>query len=228
MWKRVMRWGMVVIVVTTGATPLGAQTPQTAWGNWPGTMPNPLGLTTEQMMQIQEITVKWQGELLHCWTRLQTKRMELQGLMWNSTPDPAAVEAKSKEVSELQVEIQRKSLEQRNAIREVLSDRQKAIYDQTGMAYNSGGPGAYGLGMARGWGGGGRGRGRAFGRAGRGVGFNWAPGSLPGVGATGWGLRGSGWGRGPCGMGLGRMQMSPGWGQGFGWSAPGTVPEPKK
>jgi Spy/CpxP family protein refolding chaperone len=175
---------------------------QTAWG------PNYLGLTEEQMNQIQEINTKWQNELLPLWTQLQEKMTELQNLMFSTSPDPTVVEEKTKEMGALQAQIQRKSIEKRNAIRGVLNDEQKILYDQTGMG-SGWGRGPCGLGLGVMWGRGyGRGRGRGFGRAG---GFGWTQNpQMPGLGyGIGAGFVGSGWGRGPCGMGLGRT----GWGR---------------
>jgi len=156
---------------------------QPYWGDWWAAAANPLGLTTEQMNQIQDLVGEWQQELLPVWSNLQAKNLELQWLMLNTKADPAEVEARTREVGDLQAKMQRKLLERRAAIRDVLTEEQQSQYDVEGMGYGFG-RGPCGFGLGPGWG-------RGFGR-GRG---------------PGWGARaqwGPGWGRGPCGMGLGR------------------------
>jgi Spy/CpxP family protein refolding chaperone len=226
MRKRTVKLGLGVLLFALSATFVEAQPPPTVWGNWPGVMANPLGLSSEQMNQIQEILVQWQEGLLPLWTDLQKKHWELAQLLRSLSPDPTAVEAKSKEIGSLQAELQRKSLEKRNAIREVLNEEQKAFYDWSGLGYGWGrGPCGLGLGLA--WGGGiGWGRGWGFGRGG--VGFGWAPGFGRGFGMTGWGFFGPGWGRGPCGMGLGGVQMSPWLGSWPWWGVQQKDKEPQK
>ncbi len=192
-------------------------------GPWAWTGVNPLGLSADQMTAVQQIVTRWQTELTPIWTEMQTKSMELQSLMMDPNADPTAVSAKTKEIGNLQAEMQEKSLEKQKAVRDVLSDEQKAIYDQQGLGFGWG-RGPCGMGLGAGWSGGyGRG-GRGFGRGGgwgargmaapgfgRGMGYPMAPNMGAGTGMTGY--PGAGWGRGPCGMGLGRTQMWTGMGR---------------
>ncbi len=185
---------------------LGAQAEQVAW---PGPAPNPLGLSAAQQSQIQELMRKLQNECIPIWTKLQAKNMELMSLLRSPNADPSAAESKRKEISDLQAELQRNSLEARNAVRGLLTDEQKTLFDQMGLGYGWGrGPCGLGLGPAWGYGGG-----RGFGRGGRGRGSGSYQESYsglgPGAAAAGWGLYGPRWGRGPCGMGLGRTGGSP-------------------
>jgi Spy/CpxP family protein refolding chaperone len=186
---------------------LSAQTGQAVW---PGAALSPLGLSPEQQGRIQDIVQNLQAESLPLWTDLQTKSGELMNLLRNPNADPSIIETKQKEVSDLQAEIQRKSLEARNAIRSILTDQQKTLFDQAGLGYGWG-RGPCGLGLGAAWGGG---RGFARGGGGWGRGFSPNPGAIygpgPGMGTTGWGLYGPLLGRGPCGMGLGRA----------GWASP--------
>jgi Spy/CpxP family protein refolding chaperone len=200
---------MVIFLALATAAPIWAQTADNSWwGFGPGAM-NPLGLTAEQMTQIQNLTNKWLQEMQPIWNDLQKKNLELDQLMWSVDPDSAAVEAKSKEIGNLQAEIRKKSVERQKAVRELLTEEQKTAFDQYGLGAGWG-IGPCGLGLGRGMGrGGGFGRGR--GRGGWGGRFNGAPG-------IGWGLTGSpgsAWGfygRGPCGMGYGRSSMG-NWGR---------------
>ena len=190
----------------TMAVNLRAQTRQAVW---PSMALNPLGLSAEQQSQIQELVMKLQNESLHLWTSLQAKSLELMSLIRNPNADPSSIESKRKEVSDSQAEMQRRSLETRNAIRSILTEEQKALFDQMGLGYGWGrGPCGLGLGAAWGYGGG-----RGFGRGGWGRGLGWNQGAYygpgPGAGTAGWGLYGPRWGRGPCGMGLGKTGGSP-------------------
>jgi Spy/CpxP family protein refolding chaperone len=161
--------------------------PCRGWSWW-WSAANPLGLTSEQMSQIQDIFSEWQEELLPIGSTWQTKNRELQRLLRDPKADPAMIEQKTREVGDLQVEIQRKLLERRVTIRDVLTDEQKSQFAGWSMGYGFGRR-TWGLGM-------GRGRGGAFG---------WRRG--PGWGASSPYRLGSyrlGFGQGPCGMGLGR------------------------
>ena len=181
-----VRCGMVVAAMMI--TSISAQPNR---GDWWGTTANPLGLTIEQMDQFQGIVIEWQKELLPLWSSSQTKNLELRRLMWDSKADPVAVEQKTREVGDLESEIQRKLSEREAAIREVLTEEQQAQYDVQGMGYGFG-RGPCGLGLGRAWGGG----------------FGWRRG--PGLGARtplGLGSYGRRWDRGPCGMGLGRAGL---------------------
>jgi Spy/CpxP family protein refolding chaperone len=236
MKTRLIVTALGLLILTAGSTTGWTQTdasagttqPMNPWG-WTGV--NPLGLSADQMTEIQQIVMTWQTELTPIWAEMQTKSMELQSLMMNPSADPSAVSAKTKEISNLQVEIQEKSLEKQKAVRDVLSDEQKAIYDQQGLGYGWG-MGPCGMGLGAGWSGGygrgawGRGGRRGFGRGGGwgaggamgmtgwmapGYGRGMGVGMAPGMGMTGY--PGVGWGRGPCGMGLGRTQMWNGMGR---------------
>jgi Spy/CpxP family protein refolding chaperone len=157
-------------------------------GDWWGITDNPLGLTAEQMDQIQDTVIEWQKELLPLWSSFQTKNLELRRLMRDSKADPVMVEEKTREAGELEAKIQQKLSERQAVIREVLTDEQRAQYDVQGMGH----------GFGRGY------SGLGFGRA-RGGGFGWR--RSPGRGLrtpAGLGSSGPRWGRGPCGMGLGR------------------------
>ena len=208
MKKRWIVVGLMFSVLVAMAGNVGAQP---MWGTWGAQAASPLGLSAEQMSQIQSIVNQWQIEMQSLWSNLQAKNMELASLVSSANADPSAVEVKTKEIGDLQAQIQRKSVEQQSAVREVLTEEQKVLFDQQGLGYGWG-RGPCGLGLGAGWGAG-FGRGRGFGG---GRGFGWTTGSPLGYGLGG-GVQGPGygtigWGRGPCGMGLGRAS----WGRGRG------------
>jgi hypothetical protein len=235
MKKRFVVTALGLLILTAGpatgwtqtSSPTGMTSPVRPTGA------NPLGLSVDQMVQIQQLITQWQADLIPIWTELQTKITERERMMMDPSTNPSAVSAKTKEIGNLQAEIQEKSLEKQKAVRDVLSEEQKAIYDQQGLGSGWGsGPCGMGLGLGYGWAGGfGLGRGgRGFGRGGgwgaRGMaapGFGRGMGTIPGMGAamsSGMGLGmgmtgypGAGWGRGPCGMGLGRTPMWNGMGR---------------
>jgi Spy/CpxP family protein refolding chaperone len=177
--------GFVGCAILAAAMMITAAFAQPFWGDGWVTIANPLGLTTEQMNQIQEVVVQWRKELTPVWSKLQAKNLELQRLMWDAKADPAEVEARTREIGDLQARMQRKWLERRAAIREILTEEQRSQYDVEGMGYGFG-CGPCGLNLRPGWG---RGLGRRRG---------------PGRGGGAFGTWDPGWGRGPCGMGLGR------------------------
>lgn len=209
---------LVLLVVVASAGNVRAQP---GWSNPWAQTPNTWGLTTEQTNQIQEIVSRWQNEMQPLWTSLQAKNGELQSLLWEANPDRSAVETIAKEIGDLQAQIQGKSVERRNAIRGVLTEEQKNLFDQQGLGAGWGG-GPCGLGLGLGWSGGfGRGRGFYEGR-----GRGWSMGEAPGgaYGGAFYGGRGRGRsmgggpgafygrGRGPCGMGMTTGPMGPGMG----------------
>jgi hypothetical protein len=134
-----------------------------------------------------------QEELISVWSDLQAKGLELQRLMWDPGTNPTVVEATTREVGDLQAKVQKKLLERRAAIRDLLTEEQRAQYDIQGMGFGLG-RGPCGLGLGRG----------------RGGGFIWRGGPGWGGGARyGFGAGGPGWGRGPCGMAIGRAGWWP-------------------
>jgi len=202
---------MVVLLAIVTSVPVWAQPAGNSWWGFGQGMPNSLGLTPDQMTQIQDIANKWQEELLPLWADLQMKNLELDRLMWTPDPNPVEVEAKSKEIGNLQAEVHKKTAERQKAVRGVLTGQQKDLCDQQGLATGWGrGPGGYGVGRGNGGRGVGYGRGRG-GWGGRFGGAGAVNGIQDGPGAASWGF----YGRGPCGMGRGNGR-SP-MGNGLGW-----------
>jgi Spy/CpxP family protein refolding chaperone len=70
----------------------------------------------------------------------------LVSLVSTADADPSAVEAKTKEIGDLQAQIQRKSVERQSAVREVLTEEQKFLFGQQGLGYGWG-RGPCGLGL---------------------------------------------------------------------------------
>ncbi len=200
-----MRWIVVVFAMVT-AVPVWAQPAGNPWWGFGQGVPNPLGLTPDQMTQVQEIANKWQEELLPLWADLQRKNLELEQLMWTPDPNSDEVEAKAKEIGDLQAVVHKKTVERQKAVRGLLTSQQKVLYDQQGLVPGWGrGSGGLGLGRGNGGRGGGYGRGRG-GWGGRFGGAGGVNGMQGGPGAASWGF----YGRGPCGMGWGYGRSSMG------------------
>ena len=136
---------------------------------------NPMGLTAEQMTQMQKLRLEHQQEMLPLRTKIQTKNLELRTLLLNTNRNQSDVDKINKELIELQSGIQAKMIDHQAAMADILTDEQKALMQTTGFAAGRGmgtclmGTGMMGnnrsMGM-RGNRGGGRGRGMAGGRGG--------------------------------------------------------------
>jgi hypothetical protein len=202
---------MAVVWPATGwaqGDPPESTQPATPWDALPWVGANPLGLTADQLAEVQQIVTEWQAELTPIWTDLQARSLEVERLMMDPASEPAAVAAKIRGIGELQAVIQQKTLERRNAVRSALNGDQRAVFDRQSLGYGRG-RGPCGMGLGAGWFGGGWGRGGAMGPGygrGRGMGLGAAwTGGFGGGRGRGWAMGpGYGWGRGPCGMGLGR------------------------
>jgi hypothetical protein len=185
-----------------------------------------LELTSEQIRQIEEMEFKFQQEILPLETDLEMQYLEIRR-MDAQNAEQAKIDAKLDKIDKMEIELDQKYQAHQMKIRDLLTDRQKMLFDQEGglgmglgLDYGRGyAPGyerGYGPGYGRGYGRGyapgyGRGIGRGYGRGyapgyGRGYGLGYGRGYAPGYG-RGYGLP---YNRG-YGRGLGR-----GWGRGFG------------
>jgi len=178
-----------------------------------------LNLTSEQMEKIQDLRIEFQKEILPLRTKLQTHFMEMRNMYYRGGGQ-AGTYAKQSEIDQLNEELEKKYMDYQARVRDLLTDKQKEIFDRSGGLGLGYGPGAW-MGSGMGFGQGlGRGFGRGFGR-GWGRGWNRNPVWSRGYGrgwSQSWG-RGRGWRPGwGLGAGYGR-----GWSQGMGrgWRCPG-------
>ncbi|MBE3597423.1 MAG: periplasmic heavy metal sensor [Limnochordaceae bacterium] len=167
--KRVAPWvvavaalGLVVSVAAVGlaAPPRGRAAGPGAWGA-AGSMPpvwQALGLTEQQISQIQEIQTKAYQEAAPIQQQLLAKRQELALVLRQAQPDQAKAKSLLQEIGQLQQKLAEQRLQTQLAIRAVLTDEQKAKITTFGPYGGGLGMGPCGGGLGRGYRGGGMGR----------------------------------------------------------------------
>jgi hypothetical protein len=181
MKKGIMIFGILIAFVLISALPGQAQR---YWrqGARPGIG---LDLTEEQLAKIQDMRLEFQKECLPLRTKLQSLYLELRSLSFKNT-EQAKLDAKSAQIDELELELEKMFTTHQTQIRDLLTDEQKALFDQwgglglgmAGMGFGMGQGMGYGRGYGRGWN---RGPRRDWGR---GMGRAWTRG--PGMGRGYW------------------------------------------
>ena len=136
-----------------------------------------LNLTEEQLKKIQELEIILEKELSPLYSKLRLKDHGLQQLYAQSNPDERKIEINVNEINKIENTIVEKEMLHWEKIRNLLTDKQNAIFD----SYYGG------AGLGRGY-------------YGRGIGRWDTRNFVYGRGYYG-GIR---LGRGPCGLGLGR------------------------
>ena len=137
-----------------------------------------LDLTEEQLARIQDMRLEFQKECLPLGTKLQTLYLELRSLSFKGA-DQTEMDAKTTQIDELEMEMEKMFTVHQNQIRGLLTEEQKAIFDRWGGLGLGMGPGmGYGRAYGRGWN---RGAGQYWGRSmgrgwNRGPGRNWGRG----------------------------------------------------
>lgn len=87
-----------------------------------------LDLSTEQMNQMKKLRLEHQKEILPIQTKIKTARLEMQTLKLDQA-DQNSIEKKIEEIGKLRIELQKKRYAHHLAVREILTDEQKAIFD---------------------------------------------------------------------------------------------------
>ena len=90
-----------------------------------------LGLTDEQIAQIQEIQSSATAKIQAIQTELAAKKAELRSLVWQKNPDQSVLTEKYEEIAELSKEIAAIATEAREAFLAVLTPEQQAKYEET-------------------------------------------------------------------------------------------------
>jgi len=139
-----------------------------------------LGLTDEQLDQIQEFRLAFQEEILPLRMKWQKTQLGLETLM-RKCAEQSQIDAQVEALNKVEMELEKKSLDHRTQIRNLLTEEQRIIFDRFG-----------GLGMGPGWG---RGLNPRWGM-GPGMGSGFGPACGPGMGPGFGGGRGRGMGRG--------------------------------
>lgn len=84
-----------------------------------------LKLTDDQRKQLQELRLKLAKETLPLRNELGVKRLELKQLMLADKPNLKAIEAKIDEIKKLEAALQKKRVENRLAVRSILTPEQR-------------------------------------------------------------------------------------------------------
>ena len=124
-----------------------------------------LDLTKEQLEKLQSLRTDFDKETLSLRNELELKALELRQLWTADELDEAAIIAKSKEVSDLQSQLEEKAIRHRLDAAKVLTKEQRTQFAARG--FRGRGLGGYGRGGGFGMGQG-RDRGRGFGAPRRG------------------------------------------------------------
>lgn len=88
-----------------------------------------LNLTTEQLNKFKEMKLDFQKEILPLKNELKVKRLELESLILSQKTDKGKINAIIEEMGKLRTEVQKKTVAHRLAMREQLTNEQKAIWD---------------------------------------------------------------------------------------------------
>jgi len=158
----------VALLALTGSVALAQNWPGCPWGVGPGVRP---GLTEDQQKKGDALRVEHQQKRQGDLAALRQKSFELRTLTAVADPDAAKSKALQEEITALQEKLTQARLEHQTAVRNVLTEEQKAALGTAACPY--GGPG---LGFGRGRGAGlgyGAGRGPRRGGWGRGWCRNW-------------------------------------------------------
>jgi Spy/CpxP family protein refolding chaperone len=98
-----------------------------------------IGLTDEQLDKVQEIRLAFQEEMLPLRMKWQKIQLSLDTLM-RKDADQSRIDEQTKMLNEVDMEIEKKYLDHRTQIRDLLTEEQRVIFDRFG-----------GLGLGRGW-----------------------------------------------------------------------------
>jgi len=88
-----------------------------------------LELTDSQKAEIDELTKDFRLEVATLRNELQSERLALRSLQRATNPDQKAIYAQIDKMSELRSRIQKRSVDHRMEIRNVLSEDQKTLFD---------------------------------------------------------------------------------------------------
>jgi len=112
----------------SGAKTLGSQGRKFVGKGWTGKqtvdLASRLNLTAEQKEKIANLRLSFKGETLDLRTELTRKRLEIQKLLLEESPDLTRVYALVDEMAPIQAEIQKKAIEFRLRLKSLLTSEQ--------------------------------------------------------------------------------------------------------
>lgn len=88
-----------------------------------------LNLTEEQRKTMQEMRLKHKKELIPIQGKLKEKQLDLKAEMMADEPNQSKINAIVDDIAKLRAELQKKKIAHRLAIRNILTDEQRKIWD---------------------------------------------------------------------------------------------------
>ncbi len=132
---------------------------------------NGLNLTNEQMQAHSALRDQFQKENIRIRSEIKILRLELHAMMKSATPDKNAIDVTLGKISAMESDLEKRRVENRMAMRAMLTEDQKTVFDSRSMGNGR----RYGRGAQGGFGdqgdctGDGAGRNRGGKRQGRGI-----------------------------------------------------------
>jgi Spy/CpxP family protein refolding chaperone len=85
-------------------------------------------LTADQMKKIQKMRLDFQKEMLPLKTKIKAAKLDLQSMIMEEA-DQKAIDQKIEEIGKMKIELQKKRIAHWRAMRNLLTDEQKAVFD---------------------------------------------------------------------------------------------------
>jgi Spy/CpxP family protein refolding chaperone len=85
-------------------------------------------LTADQVKQIQKLRLNFQKEMLPLQTKIKAAKLDMQSLILEEA-DQKEIDQKIEEIGKMKIELQKKRMAHWRAIRNLLTDEQKAVFD---------------------------------------------------------------------------------------------------
>lgn len=115
----------------------------------PGAIMEKLNLTPEQEKKFQELRLKQEKEMLPLQNDLRSVQLDLKGEMLADKPNQDKVNGFIEKAGKIRIDMQKKRFAHRQALRELLTDEQKATWDQNKGRFWEGCQGLCGHSMGR-------------------------------------------------------------------------------
>lgn len=104
----------------------------------PGAIMEKLNLTPEQEKKFQELRLKQEKEMLPLQNDLRSVQLDLKGEMLADKPNQDKVNGYIEKAGKIRIEMQKKRFAHHQAMRDLLTDEQKAIWDQSKGRFGEG------------------------------------------------------------------------------------------
>jgi Spy/CpxP family protein refolding chaperone len=85
-------------------------------------------LNADQVKKIQKLRLDFQKEMLPLKTKIKAAKLELQSLILEEV-DQKEIDQKIEEIGKMKIDLQKKRVAHQRAIRNLLTDEQKAMFD---------------------------------------------------------------------------------------------------